>query len=239
MTAECLGMSTHVPTPLNICATSFDFRTLDAKEQSKLLLATIVPRPIAWVVTLDCDGNLNAAPFSFFNAFATDPAVVGIGIASHDCGRPKDTRRNIRDNGQFVINLVSEEMAKTMNITAIEFQPGVSELAEAELATHPSIHVRPPRIASSPVSMECELMQMVVLGNETELVLGRVLAMHVREEVIIDPDKHYIDTPRLNLIGRMHGDWYTRTTDLFRLDRISLVEWQAREPGQTLSKDSR
>jgi flavin reductase (DIM6/NTAB) family NADH-FMN oxidoreductase RutF len=199
------------------------------KERYKLLLSTIVPRPIAWIVTLDRDGHLNAAPFSFFNAFATDPPVVGVGIGSYDSGRPKDTRRNIRETGQFVINLVSEEMARSMNITAINFEPGVSELAEAKLETLPSVHIKPPRIAGSPVAMECDLMQIVDLGTDTGLVLGRVLAMHVREDAIIDVARHYIDTPRLGLIGRMHGGWYARTADLFQMERISRDDWQARD----------
>jgi flavin reductase (DIM6/NTAB) family NADH-FMN oxidoreductase RutF len=219
--------------------TFFDFQTLSAQERYKLLLSTIVPRPIAWIVTLDRESRLNAAPFSFFNAFATDPQVVGIGIGSYEPGRPKDTRRNIRDTGEFVINLVSEEMAEAMNITAIGFEPGVCELTEAGLATSPSNHIRPPRINGSPVAMECELMQIVELGTDTELILGRVLAMHVREDVVVDPAKHYIDTPRLNLIARMHAGWYSRTTDLLRLDRISRARWKTQGHKTNPSRISR
>ena len=219
------------------CETFFDFTTLSAKARYKLLLSTVVPRPIAWIVTLDRDGRPNAAPFSFFNAFATDPPVLGIGIGSYDSGRPKDTRQNILETRQFVINLVSEEMAQAMNITAIHFEPGVSELAETEVDTRPSVHVKPPHIAGAPVAMECELMQMVELGSQTGLVLAHVLAMHVREDLVIDAAKHYIDAPKLNLIGRMHAGWYTRTTNLFRLDCISLAEWEAWEASATVSKD--
>jgi flavin reductase (DIM6/NTAB) family NADH-FMN oxidoreductase RutF len=89
--------------------------------------------------------------------------------------------------------------------------------------------VKPPRIAESPVSMECELMQIVELGKESGLVLGRILAMHVRDEFVIDPVKHHIDTPGLKLIGRMHGaGWYARTSDLFRMDRIPRDAWTLR-----------
>jgi flavin reductase (DIM6/NTAB) family NADH-FMN oxidoreductase RutF len=205
----------------------FDFATISAKERYKLLVSTVVPRPIAWIVSQDLNGQLNAAPFSFFNAFAGDPPVVGIGIGSHDHVRPKDTRRNIRDTKQFAVNLVSEETAAAMNVTAIEFEPGVSELAQAGLTAVPSLYVKPPRIAESPVSMECELMQIVELGLESSLVLGRVLAMHVREDCIIDAGRHYIDTPKLKLIGRMHGSgWYVRTSDLFSMDRISREAWK-------------
>lgn len=204
----------------------FDFATISARERYKLLVSTITPRPIAWIVSQDPNGILNAAPFSFFNAFAGDPPVVGIGISSHEPGRPKDTRRNIRETRQFVVNLVSEEVARAMNVTAIEFEPGLNELAQAGLTTAPSVHVKPPRIAESPVSLECELMQIVDLGAETGLVLGRVLAMHVRDDAVIDPAKNYVDTPKLKLIGRMHGaGWYARTTDLFLMERIPRASW--------------
>jgi flavin reductase (DIM6/NTAB) family NADH-FMN oxidoreductase RutF len=143
----------------------FDFATIPPKERYKLLISTIVPRPIAWIVSQNPEGRLNAAPFSFFNAFAGDPPVVGIGIGSHEPGRLKDTRRNIRDTGQFVVNLVSEDIAEAMNITAIEFEAEADEISESGLTTIPSVRVKPPRIAESPVSMECELMQIVELGT--------------------------------------------------------------------------
>jgi flavin reductase (DIM6/NTAB) family NADH-FMN oxidoreductase RutF len=207
----------------------FDFANLAADAGYKLLVSTVAPRPIAWVVTLDAAGELNAAPFSFFNAFAGDPPVVGIGIGSHKPGRPKDSRANIQQTGQFVVNLVSEQTAKAMNITAIEFDHGVNELAQAGLTTLSSVRVKPPRIAESPVSMECELIQIVPLGPSSGLVLGRVLAMHVRDDAVIDAAKQHIDTPKLKLIGRMHGrGWYVRTTDLFEMPRIPLENWHER-----------
>jgi flavin reductase (DIM6/NTAB) family NADH-FMN oxidoreductase RutF len=204
----------------------FDFALISPRERYKLLVATVTPRPIAWVVSQGLNGQLNAAPFSFFNAFSGDPPVVGIGISSHEPGRPKDTRRNIVQTREFVVNLVPEEAAAAMNITAIEFEPGVNELAEAQLTTVPSIYVKPPRIAVSPVSMECMLMQVVDLGPDNGLVLGRVVAMHVRKDVILDPSKHHIDTPKLKLIGRMHATgWYARTSDLFEMERIARASW--------------
>ncbi len=214
----------------------FDFAAIPPRECYKLMVSTIAPRPIAWVVSQNTKGQLNAAPFSFFNAFSGDPPVVGIGISSHEPGRPKDTRRNIRETGEFVVNLVSEDAAEAMNVTAIEFEPSVNELAEAQLATVPSVRVKPPRIAASPVSIECALLQIVDLGPHNGLVLGRVLAMHVRDEFVLDPAKHYIDTPNLKLIGRMHGTgWYARTSDLFKMERIPRAEWKLREE-KTLSQ---
>ena len=212
----------------------FDFGKIPPREGYKLLVSTVTPRPIAWISSLNADGQLNAAPFSFFNVFAGDPPVVGIGIGSHEPGRAKDTRRNIRKTKEFVVNLVSEDMAEAMNITAIEFEPAISETIEAELETVPSVHVKPPRIAASPVSMECALMQIVELGPDNGLVLGRVLAMHVRDDLVIDPAKHYIDTPSLKLIGRMHGTgWYARTSDLFLMDRIPRGNWTLRGDRKT------
>ena len=208
----------------------FDFAELPPRERYKLLVSTITPRPIAWIVSQSAAGRLNAAPFSFFNAFAGNPPVVGIGIGIHEPGRPKDTRANILETKQFVVNLVSEQVAEAMNITAIEFPREVEELKQAGLTTAPSLHVKPPRIAESPVAFECELLQIVELGSDSGLVLGKVLAMHVRDEFVLDERKHYIDTPNLKLIGRMHGTgWYARTSDLFEMPRIPLKEWQHQE----------
>lgn len=204
----------------------FDFAKIPTREVYKLMVSTITPRPIAWVVSQDAQGVVNAAPFSFFNAFAGDPPVIGVGIGCHEPGRPKDTRANILATGQFVVNLVSEENADQMNITAIEFPPGVDELAEAGLTAVPSVRVKPPRIAESPVAIECELLQMVELG-ESALVLGRIVAMHVHDNLVLDASKYYVDTPNLKLIGRMHGrGWYARTSDLFDMPRISVAEWK-------------
>jgi flavin reductase (DIM6/NTAB) family NADH-FMN oxidoreductase RutF len=208
----------------------FDFTEIPPQECYKLLVSTVTPRPIAWVVSQNASGRVNAAPFSFFNAFSGNPPVIGIGIGSHNPPTPKDTRANIRETGQFVVNLVSEANAEAMNLTAIEFEPGVNEMEKAGLSTLPSVRVKPPRIAESPVSMECELMQIVELGTDNGLVLGRVVAMHVRDDAVIDAAKHYIDTPKLKLIGRMHGSgWYARTSDLFLMPRIPLDKWKEGE----------
>jgi flavin reductase (DIM6/NTAB) family NADH-FMN oxidoreductase RutF len=212
----------------------FDFGKIPPREGYKLLVSTVTPRPIAWITSLNAHGHLNAAPFSFFNVFAGDPAVVGIGIGSHEPGRAKDTRKNIAATKEFVVNLVSEDTAEAMNITAIEFEAEVNEIDEAELETAPSVHVKPPRIVASPVSMECKLMQIVDLGEHNGLVLGHVLAMHVRDDLVLDPAKHYIDTPNLKTIGRMHGaGWYARTSDRFLMERIPRANWKLRKEKKT------
>jgi flavin reductase (DIM6/NTAB) family NADH-FMN oxidoreductase RutF len=195
----------------------------------KLLVSTVVPRPIAWVTTQDVDGTVNAAPFSFFNAVSGNPPVVVFGIGGRGPGDIKDTGGNIRRTGQFVVNLVSNALAEQMNITAIDFPKQVNELAEAGLNIAPSSKVRPPRIAESPVSFECERLVVVEVGVDRAVVLGKVVAIHVADQFVLDPVRCYIDTPNLDLIGRMHGrGWYARTTDRFEMPRIDVADWPAR-----------
>jgi flavin reductase (DIM6/NTAB) family NADH-FMN oxidoreductase RutF len=207
----------------------FDFETLPAQERYKLLVSTVVPRPIAWVVTLDAEGLPNAAPYSFFNAFADDPAVVGIGCGPRPEGSRKDTLANIEATGQFTVCLVPHRLIHEMVATATEFPPEVDELAEVGLTQAPSAKVKPPRIAESPVAMECETFQLIRAGHHT-IVLGKVLAMHVADEAVMDAAKHYIDTPKLDLVGRMHGrGWYARTTERLEVPRLTVADWEARK----------
>ena len=207
----------------------FDFAELPTNDRYKLIVSTVVPRPIAWVVSQDAAGQVNAAPYSFFNAFSDDPVVIGIGCGPRPAGAPKDTLANIQATGQFVVCLVSEELASRMNVTATDFEPEVDELAEAGLTPAPSAKVAPPRVAESPVALECETFQLVPAGRHT-IVLGRVLAMHIRDDCVMNLEKRYVDTPRLGLVGRMHGrGWYTRTTDRFEVPRLTKAEWAARK----------
>ncbi|MGL4264514.1 MAG: flavin reductase family protein [Afipia sp.] len=203
----------------------FDFDAMKPGERYKLLLATVLPRPIAWITTRDSNGAVNAAPFSFFNVFGSDPATVGVGIGSKGPGEPKDTRANIRANEQFVVNLVPYSLAQQMRITSIAFPKGVEEPLEADLKLVPSERVAVPRIAASPVSMECTFMQEVALSGFS-LVLGRILMIHVHDEAVIDAARQYIDAEKLDLIGRMEGGWYTRTTERFEMPNIPLEEWR-------------
>jgi flavin reductase (DIM6/NTAB) family NADH-FMN oxidoreductase RutF len=207
----------------------FDFETLSPQERYKLLVSTVVPRPIAWVVTQDPAGALNAAPYSFFNVMSGDPPVLVIGIGGRKPGDAKDTGQNIRETGQFTVCLVNHATSEQMNITAIDFPPEIDEIAEAKLTTLPSTRIKPPRIAESPVSFECERMMGIELGIDRTLVLGRVVAMHVRDDCVMDAARCYIDTPKLDLIGRMHGaGWYAKTSDLYEQPRIPLGDWPKR-----------
>lgn len=206
----------------------FDFTALPAQARYKLLTSTVTPRPIAWVVSQNAAGAVNAAPFSFFNVLAGDPPTVGISIGNRAPGQPKDTLANIQATGEFVVNLVSRDNAEAMNKTATEFPSGVDELTAAKLTRLPSVKVTPPRIAESPVAFECKLFQTIPLGPANTLVLGHVVAMHVRDDSVLDALKHYIDTPKLDLIGRMHGGGgYTTTRDQFQIPRIPLEDWDA------------
>ena len=208
----------------------FDFAAIADRDRYKLLVSTVVPRPIAWVVTQSAAGVVNAAPYSFFNAISGEPPLLAVSIEGRADGR-KDTAVNIRESGQFVVNLVSDAMSAEMVVTAIDFDPGISEVAEAGLATLPSVKITPPRIAASPVAFECELSQTVELPGNRDLVLGRVVMMHIADDAVLDAARCYVDTPKLGLVGRMHGGgWYARTTDLFEIPRIASADWK-RRPG--------
>ena len=204
----------------------FKFTEIDPKIRYKLLSATVTPRPIAWVSTLDEAGRTNAAPFSFFNAFGEDPAIVGFSILHRSPGDPKDTGRNIARSGQFVVNLVSDDNLEQMNVSAIEFGPDVDEFAVAGLTAVPSTMVRPPRIGESKVAFECRLMQTVKLGAMRTLVLGEVLLMHVQDGLVIDRERGWVDTRGLRLVGRTSAGSYVRTNDVIELPTLSPEEWQ-------------
>jgi flavin reductase (DIM6/NTAB) family NADH-FMN oxidoreductase RutF len=207
----------------------FDFDTLAAQDRYKLLVSTVGPRPIAWVVTQDTKGVINAAPFSFFNAVSGDPPLVIIGIGGRKPGDAKDTGNNIRETGQFVVNMVSAANAEAMNVTAIDFPHGVDEIAEAGLTTVASSKIKPPRIAESPVAFECERFMNIDLGTDRTLVLGKVLAVHVRDDCVLNRERCHIDNEKLDLIGRLHGaGWYSRTRDRFDMPRIQLADWTRR-----------
>ncbi|MBP6116248.1 MAG: flavin reductase family protein [Neisseriaceae bacterium] len=185
----------------------------------RLLSATITPRPIAWVTTLAADGTPNAAPFSFFNIMGHNPPTIAIGLVRQANGQAKDTAANIMATQEFVVNLVSEAQVLAMNATSAAFAPDVNELAEGHIATRTAVHVAPPLIADSPVSFECVSQATVVTGPNQMVVIGRVLAIHVADAYIQDAQKGYVDTQALNLVSRLHGNWYGHHPETFALDR--------------------
>jgi flavin reductase (DIM6/NTAB) family NADH-FMN oxidoreductase RutF len=208
----------------------FDFEKLDPADRYKIMTSTIVPRPIAWVTTVSKDGIRNAAPISFFNGMGKDPPVLALGIQPKADGRLKDTARNILDTREFVVNLVPESAAEAMNLTAIDAPPDVDELTLAGIATLPALKVKPPRIAASPVAFECRLHTPLEIGPNKFIFIGTILQAHVGDDFVLDAERHYIDTPKLELVGRMHGaGWYAHTSDLFQMARPSWADLE-KEP---------
>jgi flavin reductase (DIM6/NTAB) family NADH-FMN oxidoreductase RutF len=207
----------------------FELATLTPLERYKLLFSTITPRPIAWVSTLSESGHPNAAPFSAFNVFGEDPPVLGFSVNDRAPGDRKDTGRNVRRNREFVVNLVPLAALDQMNITAAEFPPHVDELHQARLTPAPCLKVRAPRIAESPVSFECRLLQIVELGPARSLVLGEILMMHIRDDAVMDAERLYIDNARLALVGRMHGNSYIDASQTFELTRTDASTWKMLE----------
>lgn len=192
---------------------------LTSQERYKMMASTIVPRPIALVTSMDADGNLNAAPFSFFNAISDDPPAVMVSFQPNPDGSLKDTPRNIRARDEFVVNLVDHALAEQMNICATGFPPDRSELEAAGLETAESEIVAIPRLEAAPISLECRRRVGMDIGQGRVVEIGDVVAFHVRDD-LIDADRLHIAGERADLIARMHGaDWFARTTDLFRMAR--------------------
>lgn len=199
----------------------YDMRDLPLNARYKLVNSTITPRPIAWIVTRGENGVINAAPYSFFNACGIDPPMVMLGlIKNQQTAQYKDTAANIAANGEFTVNLVCEADAEKMNLSSVDSPPDVSEVDYAGIVTAPSDVIAPPRIATSPVSFECRKLEMLEVGRLQSVVIGEILITHIKDEFIDDPEKLYLDTPAMKLIGRTHGaGWYARTSDQFRIDR--------------------
>jgi flavin reductase (DIM6/NTAB) family NADH-FMN oxidoreductase RutF len=208
----------------------FDLRELSAAERYKLLGGLVVPRPIALVTTRSPAGRDNAAPFSFFNVLAEEPPLVVLGLGVSASGAAKDTTNNIRDCGEFVVNLVDEPLAEAMNLTAIDFPPETSEVEVAGLTLLPGEAVAAGRIARSPVHLECRRFVTLQPGPERYIVLGEVLLVHLREGVV-DPASLRVDRDAYAPIGRLFGGGYVRTRDRFHLPRLTWREWQERQGG--------
>jgi flavin reductase (DIM6/NTAB) family NADH-FMN oxidoreductase RutF len=189
----------------------------------KVMIGSIVPRPIGWISTLDPDGRRNLAPFSFFNAVCANPPHVLFSpmVRSTDRGT-KDTLRNVRATGEFVVNIVTQELASAMNQTSQELPGAVDEFAVANLITAPSTVVKPPRVAASPVHFECRVAQIFDISDQPgggSVVIGQVVHIHVNEDVLFDGDK--IDLEKLKPIGRLAGAAYCRVSDVFQMVRPS------------------
>ncbi|WP_149587454.1 flavin reductase family protein [Tabrizicola flagellatus] len=192
----------------------------------KLLAATVIPRPIAWVVTKGAQG-VNAAPYSFFNVMGSAPPTIALGLMAAPDRGFKDTALNILETGEFVVNLVPERLVQAMNLTSADAPRGVDELALAGLETLPSQHIAPPRIAESPVAFECRALSSVVTGPCQTVVIGRVLAVHIQDRYLRNAERAHIDTDALDLVARSFGSDYIRTHDRFELARPTWAGLQA------------
>lgn len=194
-----------------------DYIDLAGREPDRvyaLLAGLVTPRPIAWVTTVDAAGRGNAAPISFFNVMGVRPPVVVLGIGAKDDGSPKDTTRNIRDTGEFVVNLVDEPLVAAMVATARELPHGEDELIAAGVDSAPCRRVRARRVAASPASLECRLERELRIGDNL-LLVGEVLAVHARAG-LVNPLNLRVDGAAHAPIGRLHSpDGYCRTTDRF------------------------
>jgi len=202
---------------------------LAERDLYKLLVNTVLPRPIALVTSVDAQGRANAAPFSFFNVFSHAPPLVVLGIEGRDGTAPlKDTMRNIRETGSFVVNLVDRAMVEAMQICAIDFPGEIDEIEEARLATAPSATIAAPRLAASPVQLECRETVSLSLGTRhRNLVVGEIVHLHIRDGIV--DERLHVDIDKLDLVGRLHGaDWYVTLRDRFQVPRRTLAGWRER-----------
>lgn len=206
----------------------FNPSVMSAADRYKLLIGGIVPRPIAWVSTVSPDGRSNLAPFSFFAGVGATPMSVVFCPANKDDGTAKDTLVNaapashpLRGTGEFVVNIVPHRLAKQMAACAEPLAYGESEFALAGLQPAASVRVKAPRVAESPLSFECETMQVIRLApgepGGANLVIGRVVHVHAAEGLV--SERHHLDPALLDAIGRMGGEAYSTTRERFEVGR--------------------
>jgi len=194
--------------------------TLHGKALHDFFASVVVPRPIAFVSTVDAEGRYNAAPFSAFTRLTNDPPILVFASARRG-NKKKDTVANIEAVGDFVVNMVDENLSEAMNQAAANYPPEIDEIKEVGLTALKSDMVKSPRIAEAPISMECRLVQIVEFGNKpnrNSIILGEILIVHIRDEVITQGK---IDFLKAKIIARLgDDDLYCRTTDVFKMKRV-------------------
>lgn len=197
-----------------------DFTTLSPRDAYNWMITMITPRPIAWVSTISAAGETNLAPFSFFQGVCAHPPTLLFTAANDRNGKKKDTVINIEQVPEFVVNVVPYALAEPMNLCAAPLPHGESEFDRFAIATAPSQTVRPPRVAAAPVSLECRLERIVHIGEgplAANVIFGTIVCAYVNESVLGSDGQ--IDPAKLDTIGRMGGDFYSRTTELFTVKR--------------------
>ncbi|MEZ4632458.1 MAG: flavin reductase family protein [Deinococcales bacterium] len=190
----------------------------------KILTATIIPRPIAWVSTADLEGRPNVAPYSFFNAVCANPPHLLFCAGVYRQGLFKDSYNNVKSTGEFVVNIVTEELAEAMNLTAAELPAGSSEFDYADLTPVASKIVKAPRVKESPVHFECKLKHIYEVGDwpgAGSVVIGEVVQISVDDSLFLEGQaaNYKIDNRNLKAVGRLAGNDYIRTQDVFSMIR--------------------
>lgn len=208
----------------------FDFEDLPAKDRYRLLCSFVAPRPIALVSTCNAAGTANAAPMSFFNVFSQDPPILILGIQARPDGSEKDTTKNIRRNGEFVVNLCDMAIAQQMVDCGHPFDDSVDEIDVTGLTRVTSLKVAPPRIAEAPASMECRVYQCIEFPRRV-IVLGEVVQMHVRDDCL-DADGHYVRPEVYQPIARLHADNYLVADRQFVLTESADIKSAANPQGR-------
>ncbi|MDF0696896.1 flavin reductase family protein [Rhizobium sp. MC63] len=197
-------------------AVSFDFKELSERERYKLMISTIIPRPIALVTTVDEHGRINAAPFSFFNCLSADPPILAIGVENNADMSFKDTGHNIRMTEVFTVNIVSFAIAEAMHVCGARYPRGVDELKEAGLTAMPGEKVASPYIAETPAAFECRRHVTLELGRSRQIVMGEIVYAHYRDGVV-DPQRLHVDPAAIDAIARLGGDTCATTRDRFEM----------------------
>jgi len=200
-----------------------DPQTLEPIAVYKLLISSVVPRPIAWVSSVDAHGVRNLAPFSYFMAITDDPPTIAFSCSARGAGKEgawgkKDTLRNIEATGEFVVNIADDDRAEAMNLSSGDFPPEVDEFSVTKLTAVPSALVKAPRVAEAPINMECRLVQVLPVGKKANLVLGQVVQWHVRDDVY-DAATGRLDMHRLRPVGRLCGNLYSHIHQIFEMKR--------------------
>ena len=185
---------------------------LTPRERYKVLTSFILPRPIAWVTSIGPTGVVNAAPFSFFNAFCEDPPLCMFAANRKPNGQDKDTFLNIQRTGEFVVNIADEPLARAMHESSGDFPPDIGEPDYLGLKLAPSTEIAVPRLADAPWAMECKLWKLIDVNDDRRLIMGEGIHFHIRDE-LWDDKAMRVHMDRYHPIGRMFADRYCRTDD--------------------------
>lgn len=193
----------------------FDFSALTGREKYKLIIGTIVPRPIALVTTVDENGMVNAAPFSFFNILSADPPILALGVELRPDMSFKDTSHNIRMTEVFTVNMVSVAIAEAMHVCAAKYPRDISELDAAGLTARPGVKVASPYIAEAPAAFECRRHMTLELGKSRQIIMGEIVYAHYADGIV--DDRLHVDPAGMDTIARLGGDTCATIRDRFEM----------------------